>query len=173
MGAAEARHWMLRYKNHGDLMDRAVPMIGEATAAGNPVVIMVPESESRIWVQHLDSLDILENNGSIRLMVYPVNLRGWVWGLRAAFVGAQRMLEERLEAGGREVLVIVRLPDVLLLTGELQGVQEVEDVLTNMALLGPVVCAYHESLALPADIKERHHKVAKPRAIPKTALAAA
>jgi hypothetical protein len=160
-------HILLRYRNHGDLMDKAVPMIREASAQGDPVVIIVPDTESRIWVQHLDTLDVLEDSGSIRLLVYPVNLRGWAWGVRAAFTAGQRALEERLEGHGRPVLVLVRLPDVLLLVGELQGVQEVEDVLDNLSLLGTVVCAYHETLAMPAALKRRHEPA------PKTATAKA
>jgi len=142
-------------------MDRAVPLLEKASAEGRPVVIVIPDTEGRIWVQHLDGLDVLQESGSIRLMVYPVNLRGWAWGMRAAFVAAQRALEERLEVGGKEVLLLVRLPDVLLLTGEVQGVQEVEDVLDNASLLGTVVCAYHETLSLPAAIKSRHSALPK------------
>ena len=137
-------------------MDRTVPLITEASRAGQPVIIVVPDQEAKVWVQHLDSLENLPSGASIRLLIYPVNLRGWTWGVRAAFVAAQRSLEERLEGGGRDVLVVVRLPDVLLLVGESRGVAEVEQILANLTLLGTVVCAYHESLVVPRDVAERH-----------------
>ena len=151
-----SRHQMLRYSSHADLVKRAGPIITNAASKGRPVVVVVPDNEGKFWIEKLNDMDILSSGRSVRILVYPVNLQGWAWGLRTAYVAGQRALEERLEVGGQDVLVIIRLPDVLLLIGERQGMEEVEKVLAGIATIGTVVCAYHKTLTLPGTVESQH-----------------
>jgi len=150
------RHLILRYSNHKDLLAQAGPLLQAAAKQQRPGIVVIPESETHLWLEHMNAHDLLSEGSSVRLLVYPMNMRGWAWGVRAAYVATQRALQDRLEGGSREVLVIVRLPDVLWLIGEKQGMEDVEKILSDIATIGTVVCAYKNEMTVPAEIASMH-----------------